>query len=171
MTVRRYTNREIADAWTEYRMAIKGFSVPYTLEFVDAAHYDALAADREARHQSCLVLMNSVTQYRARVQALEAALRKHSRHSGDCRVYARSNLDDCTCGLTAVLNEIKSSQSSPAATSETACEHDLQKPNCTVEVAQLAKVQRGECAVCNEVWINPPYGALAFQSNRGGEPT
>lgn len=53
------------------------------------------------------------------------------------------------------------------AQSETICEHDLQKPNCTVEVAQLAKVQRGECRICHEVWINPPYGALAFASDRG----
>lgn len=47
---------------------------------------------------------------------------------------------------------------------ETSCEHDLQKPNCTVEVQQLAKAQRGECTVCHEVWINPPYGMLAHSS-------
>ena len=54
---------------------------------------------------------------------------------------------------------------------ETACEHDLQKSNCTVEVQQLAKVQRGECTVCHEVWINPPYGMLAFQSKTKGDAT
>jgi hypothetical protein len=73
MTVRRYTDREIADAWTEYRMAIKGFSVPDTLEFVDAAHYDALAAELAEWKRGSATVNERLL---ARVAALEEALLK-----------------------------------------------------------------------------------------------
>lgn len=36
-------------------------------------------------------------------EACVQALRQYTRHPGNCRVYAKSDMDDCTCGLTALL--------------------------------------------------------------------
>lgn len=41
-SVRRYSEQEIADAYTKFRMAIKGNSVPDTALFVRAEHYEGM---------------------------------------------------------------------------------------------------------------------------------
>ena len=43
--VKRYSERQIADAYTKFRMAIKGNSVPETMDFIAATAYDALEAE------------------------------------------------------------------------------------------------------------------------------
>jgi hypothetical protein len=50
---------------------------------------------------------------------------------------------------------------------ETACEHDLLKPNCTVEVTELITSQYAKCRVCLREWTNPPYGVLATSKTKG----
>ena len=44
-------------------------------QYILASDYDAVAAESEARHQSCLVLMKSVQDHRARIAQIEAALK------------------------------------------------------------------------------------------------
>lgn len=42
-----------------------------------------------------------------------------------------------------------------------ACQHDLQKPGCTVIVSQEKDHQGAVCIECGNTWTNPPYGVLA----------
>ena len=79
--VTRYTDQEIADAYTRFRMAIKGQQVN-VVEYVLASDYDALAAElAEAQRQ--LKMVAPIGRYNGRdiegwakhAAALEAALR------------------------------------------------------------------------------------------------
>jgi len=65
--VKRYLLGEVCE-----KMSRMGLS-PIT-EIVRASDYDECAAESEARHQSCLVLMKSVQDHRDRIRELEAAL-------------------------------------------------------------------------------------------------
>ena len=111
-----------------------------------------------------------MVQHEARVRELEARWEGYMRLAPDNGVERIAQLEAENAEL---RHDIAKALGNHAAdlTAETACEHDLQKPTCTVEVAQLATVQRGECTVCHEVWINPPYGMLAFQSKTKGDAT
>jgi hypothetical protein len=75
---RIYNEREIADAYTRFRMAIKGNTVD-TAEFVRADEH----------------------------QELVSALRHYARHSDNCGDMAGYNGQphECDCGLAAVLAE------------------------------------------------------------------
>jgi hypothetical protein len=109
VTVRRYTDREIADAWTQYRMAIKGSSVPDTLDFVDAANYDALVAelaqarsDRQREHDLRVQLVGTVESQAARIAELEAALRpaascQHDLQLPECTIKVTDHGTRATC--------------------------------------------------------------------------
>ena len=57
--VRRYTDQEIADAYTRFRMAIKGQQVNVA-EYVLAPDYDALAARNKALASSARRLITAM---------------------------------------------------------------------------------------------------------------
>ena len=54
--VKRYSERQIADAYTKFRMAIKGNSVPETMDFIAATAYDALEAENVRLREALLTM-------------------------------------------------------------------------------------------------------------------
>jgi hypothetical protein len=112
------------DAMTAERDAVAADNAALRVEIAQwRAERDALAADSEARHQSCLVLMNSITQYRARVQALESALRKIAAwESCDSTCEFDGNPGECIRDF--ALDALKPTQSTERLASETGVAHE-----------------------------------------------
>jgi hypothetical protein len=85
----------------------------------------------------------------ARVAALEAALREERcprpiNGATDESIGWCVNTDHCGCKYRRLLTSL-----------ETACQHDLQKPECTVKVTD--KGTRATCSECREVWTMPEF--------------
>ena len=108
--VRRYSDHEIVDAYTRFRVAIKGQLID-TLEYVLATDYDALEAEKKRQHEKIDKMLGYHVEDKARIAALEAALRKYGNHVSPCETGRSPKLLteygltrwDCTCGFEAAL--------------------------------------------------------------------
>jgi hypothetical protein len=91
VSIRRYGDHEIADAYTRFRMAIKGQQVPDTIDYVLASDYDALAAElaecrisRQREHDLRVTLAGELESFKIRYQdevnarVIAALARSHS---------------------------------------------------------------------------------------------
>ena len=114
--VKRYTDQEIADAYTRVRMAIKGQQVN-VVEYVLASDYDALAAELAEVRQRADNRTAQLNDAEARIAALTKFAEFCDYHHRSCTGLQGQHLE-CDCGYSAARDEMRAALNSSASETE-----------------------------------------------------